>query len=92
MEDNNKFDFSYFDEVLLKGVKLAIFDVEGTLVNSRVTDYFIFIKKKKAASPLLHKIWNLRMGMTFGLYWLFLDQIDRSLFQRSFILNYQVSL
>ncbi len=84
MEPKSRFDFSYFDEILSKGLKLAIFDVEGTLVNSKVTDYYVYIKKKKTTSALLHKIWKLKTFLIFGLYWLCLDKIDRSLFQCSF--------
>lgn len=65
----------------------AIFDVDGTLVQTNAIDYYLFFVKH-LPSPARRLLKRLAVPF-WGPYWLMLDRIDRRRFNRSFYRQYR---
>lgn len=65
----------------------AFFDVDGTLLKATVVHYYVFLRSRRLR-PLLRLIW-LGSFLPRIPYYLVLDWISRTLFNRRFYLNYR---
>jgi fatty acyl-CoA reductase len=69
------------------GEVAAIFDVDGTLVNSNVVSHYAWLKMRVIPTPL-RPLWAASFAARVPYYWA-LDKISRTHFNRAFYKNYR---
>ncbi|HEY0828552.1 MAG TPA: HAD family hydrolase [Bacilli bacterium] len=82
-------DFSYFDELINKGIKYALIDVDNTIAKANITHLYFFIKKKQINNRIAWFLWCLQFACFWAPLYIFLDYLDRDLFQKAFYRRYQ---
>lgn len=85
-KNNEKFDF--INELIQKGVTHALVDVVNTIAKANITELYLFMMKKKL-SKLSWYLWCIYFAVIWAPIYLFLDFIDRDLFQKAFYRRYK---
>lgn len=70
-----------------RGAAAAFFDVDGTLMRTNITHYYVHIATR-GFSPLRRALWLLAVGPP-AIYYLLLDKVNRGAFNRVFYRNYR---
>lgn len=81
---NHISDFNHISMVIEQGVKDALIDIDNTLAKARITDLYLWIKRKEFKNVLLWRMWFIYFALCWGPVYLLLDFIDRDLFQSTF--------
>lgn len=83
-----EYDFRYFEDLINKGLNTVIVDIDGTLVDSDITKPFLYLKRMISTYSISYYLWLVWTYIFYGLYYMFLDALDRSLFQNVFYKRY----
>lgn len=77
--------------VLLRQPKVAVFDVDNTLVRTNITQFYFYLMKRQGRG-IRYRFSYLLLIFSFALFWapfyLLLDFFDREAFQRAFYRRY----
>ena len=80
--NNTTYDFSYFDELVEKGVTHAVFDIDNTITKSNIVQLYLFMKKREARSKFTWLLWFVFFCVTYAPFFMVMDKIDRARCQR----------
>jgi hypothetical protein len=79
-------DFSYIDELIEKGLKHAVIDVDNTITKSNIAQFYLFVMRERIQSRGLWGLFLLYCVMAAPFYML-IDFLSRDLFNRAFVLR-----
>ncbi|NOV00341.1 HAD family hydrolase [Paenibacillus planticolens] len=77
-------DFGPMQSAIEHGAKEALIDIDNTLAKAKITDLYMWMKRKEFKSILLWRGWLIYFAICWGPVYLLLDFIHRDWFQRAF--------
>lgn len=78
----------YIDELIQKGVKNVVIDVDNTITKSNVLELYLFIKSTSYKNKYRYYLWLIIFVISTVPFYVILDFINRDWFQRVFYRNY----
>jgi len=79
-------DFSYIEELIKKGLKNAVIDVDNTITKSNIAQFYLFVMRERIQSRGLWGLFLLYCVLAAPFY-LTIDFLSRDLFNRVFVLR-----
>jgi hypothetical protein len=79
-------DFNYVDELIEKGLKNAVIDVDNTITKSNIVQFYLFVKKNRIRS---RTVWYSLIVHCIAPapFYMALDLLSRDLFNKIFVRN-----
>jgi phosphoserine phosphatase len=70
--------------LIARGLRTAIFDLDGTLARTDITDLYFFMRRQVFPKAFLYQAWKSALYAVYGPPFLLIDRLDRPTFQRLF--------
>jgi len=74
----------FVKKLLESGIEIAILDIDGTVSDTDIIEFYAFMKKNTFKTIIAYYLWAIRIIISIPYYFI-LDTIDRELFQRAFL-------
>ena len=81
---NHLSNFDPIQNAIELGATDALIDIDNTLAKARITDLYMWMKRKEFTSIGLWRVWLIYFAVCWGPVYLLLDFINRDWFQRAF--------
>ena len=73
-----QWDFSYFRQLIDKGVTDAVFDIDNTITKSNIGDLYMFLRRKNASNKTVWALWYIFFVTTYVPFYYTVDRFDRA--------------